>query len=193
MNHFFQKEVNSHPLRGDTKYFSTLFDNYHKQLYAFAYRYLKSQEETEDAVQYTFMKIWEKRDEILFDDDIKNLMFTIIRNYILNILRHRDVIKGYTIDIESSENMVMDNVADDLYHKEIYEYLEKIVNDLSPQRKLIYELKVNKGLTNQEIATQLKLSLATVKSHYSSIIKIISAEMKKAFYVLLLLIISILS
>ena len=46
--------------------FVTVFRQYNRLLYALAYRYFKSGEEAEDAVQYTFMKLWEQRERFDF-------------------------------------------------------------------------------------------------------------------------------
>ena len=62
------------------------FERYNRLLYALAYRYFKSGEEAEDAVQYTFMKLWEQRTNFSFESGIRSLLFTILKNYILNEL-----------------------------------------------------------------------------------------------------------
>ena len=46
-------------------------------LYTIAYRFLKSEEEAEDAVQYLFMKLWEQRETFSFESGIRSLLFTI--------------------------------------------------------------------------------------------------------------------
>lgn len=42
--------------KGNEDAFTKTFERYNRLLYAIAYRFLKSEEEAEDAVQYTFMK-----------------------------------------------------------------------------------------------------------------------------------------
>ena len=53
---------------------------------------MKSEEEAEDAVQYLFMKLWEQRETFSFESGIRSLLFTILKNYILNELRHRNLV-----------------------------------------------------------------------------------------------------
>lgn len=48
---------------GNQLAFTMTYDKYHKQLYAFAYRYARNGALAEDIVQYTFLKLWETRFE----------------------------------------------------------------------------------------------------------------------------------
>lgn len=58
MNQFidFDEKLYAGLRQGDEAAFTVVFERYNRLLYALAYRYLKSGEEAEDAVQYTFMK-----------------------------------------------------------------------------------------------------------------------------------------
>ncbi len=51
---------------GSEKAFASVFNRYHRLLYALAFRYLKSGSEAEDAVQYTFMRMWESGKALIF-------------------------------------------------------------------------------------------------------------------------------
>ena len=64
MNQFidFDEKIICRTPSGDEAAFTVVFERYNRLLYALAYRYLKSGEEAEDAVQYTFMKVWGQRD-----------------------------------------------------------------------------------------------------------------------------------
>ena len=70
--------------KGDEQAFCQIFDQYHRYLYVLASRYLMSESYAEDAVQYTFMKLWEGRTFFDFRSGIRNLLFTILKNYVLN-------------------------------------------------------------------------------------------------------------
>lgn len=55
MNQFidFDEKLYAGLRQGDEAAFTVVFERYNRLLYALAYRYLKSGEEAEDAVQYT--------------------------------------------------------------------------------------------------------------------------------------------
>ena len=143
-------------------------------LYALAYRYLKSGEEAEDAVQYTFMKLREQRSDFEFQSGIRSLLFTILKNYIMNELRHRQIV------FEKHYDSFLKNFED----KDFREHLRTTIGKLPPQKQKICRLKIEKGLSNQEIADEMHITVPTVKSHYTQAIKILRAEIESLIVLL---------
>lgn len=157
--------------RGNQLAFATIYDRYHKQLYALAYRYLKSHEMAEDAVQHIFVNFWIKRETINETLNIKSLLFTSLKNHTLNTIRDhlKAIEKNYEILLETPvEESTNDELEESL---EMTSLIEQAVNTLSPQRKLIFNLKIQEGLSNQEVAQRLNISINTVKFQYSHILK----------------------
>lgn len=155
---------------GNQLAFATIYDKYHKQLYALAYRYLKSREMAEDAVQQVFVNFWINRSKINEQWSVKNLLFTSLKNHTLNALRNhqRAIEKNYEILLTSQS---FENEEESDASPDMTSLIEKAVDTLSPQRKQIYYLKIVEGLSNQEIAQKLNLSINTVKFQYSQILK----------------------
>ncbi len=67
--------------KGDAEAFKSLFELYHKRLYSFLFRLLKSKEDAEEIVQETVLKIWENYWE---EYPFESLLFRIARNTSLN-------------------------------------------------------------------------------------------------------------
>jgi len=155
--------------QGNQLAFAIIYDRYHKNLYALAYRYLKSRSMAEDAVQQVFVNFWIHRDKIDKDGNIKSLLFTSLKNHTLNTLRN------YQSSIEKNYEMLLTSETyetsdDELESTEMTALIEKAFETLSPQRKQIYYLKIIEGLSNLEIATKLNISINTVKFQYSQIL-----------------------
>lgn len=55
---------------------------------------------------------------------------------------------------------------------------DQLINDLTPQQKLIVTLSKKEGLSNRIIAQKLGLSPNTVKNHLHQALKILRAELK---------------
>lgn len=91
--------------KGSKEAFSEVFDRYNRLLYAYAYRFLKSEEEAEDAVQYVFMKLWEGHRQLDSEAGVRNLLCTIVKNHVLNELRHHNLVyeKNYQLAQEVGE------------------------------------------------------------------------------------------
>lgn len=164
---------------GDEKAFSFLFDHYHRLLYTLAFRYLKSFEEAEDAVQYTFMKIWEQRSSIDFTKGVRSLLFTILKHYVLNELRHHQIVLGKQENIKMLIEESDDGFAEDLEKQELYACLNQAISLLPPQKREICLLKMEDELSNQEIADKMKITVPTVKSHYTQLLKMLRTGINK--------------
>ena len=163
-------------LNRDEQAFMSVFNRYNRLLYAWAYRFLKSKEEAEDAVQYTFLKLWEKWGHVDTCTGVQSWLYAIMKNHILNELRHRNLVyeKNYQIAQEFKE---ADNSCVAMYEeRDFRERLQIAIDKLPPQKSMICKLKLNSGLSNQEIADLMHIALATVKSHYTQAIKILRQE-----------------
>ena len=168
--------------------FLAIFNRYNRLLYALAFRFLKSREEAEDAVQYTFLKLWEDWCDVGHYAEVRGWLYATMKNHILNELRHRNLVyeKNYQIAQELKE-------ADESFltmyeERDFRERIQLAINRLPPQKSLVCKLKLNSGLTNQEIADKMHITLATVKSHYTQALKILRQEFVNmcVFFILLI-------
>lgn len=161
----------------DRESFIFIFEKFNRLLYAFAFHYLKSGDEAEDAVQFTFMKLWEQYHDLDSTTNVKSLLFAIIKNYILNEIRHNTIVLEKHYEIRQIEDEADDSILDRIERDDLKQHLKKAINHLPTQKRMICMLKIEKGLSNEEIAEAMNLSVATVKSHYTKAIKMIRSEM----------------
>ena len=166
--------------RGKEYAFAAVFERYNRLLYTIAYRFLKSEEEAEDATQYLFMKLWEQRTNFSFESGgIRSLLFTILKNYILNELRHRSLVFEKLYEMAQQVN---DEDEDDFLTQfengELGKFLRVAIDKLPPQKQKICLLKIEYGLSNQEIADRMGITVPTVKSHYTQAIKALRNEIE---------------
>lgn len=164
---------------GNRAAFTTIFNQYARLLYALAFRYLKSAEEAEDAVQHTFMRLWEQRESFDFQMGVRSLLFTILKNYVLNELRHRKIVFEKHYEIAQEANEISENFLKDFENKDFRSHLNTAINKLPSQKRKICLLKIDQKLSNQEIADEMGITVPTVKSHYTQVIKILRQEIKK--------------
>lgn len=122
--------------RGKEYAFAAVFDRYHRLLYTIAYRFLKSEEEAEDAVQFLFMKLWEQRETFSFESGIRSLLFTILKNYILNELRHRNLVFEKLYEMAQQVNDEdEDAFLTRFEHGELRKSLRVAIDKLPPQKQ----------------------------------------------------------
>ncbi|RHJ86590.1 RNA polymerase sigma factor [Parabacteroides sp. AM08-6] len=171
---------------GNQQAFSAIYDSYHIRMYSFAYKYLQNKALAEDAVQAVFLYIWERRAILNPDFSFKSFIFTLLKNHLLNMIRDRfshmekDLI--YLSKQPSFENP--ENLSD---FDELVRALYTEIEALPARKRAICKLKIGEGLDNKEIASQLNISINTVKFQYSQSIKMLRDKLEKYSFLLLFL------
>lgn len=165
--------------KGDKEAFTMVYQKYHSYLYSLSLRYLKSAEAAEEAVQHVFVKLWESTRHIEIEINLKNYLYTMTKNYILNYFR--DNKKTVSINyVNSQEEMTAeDDFPRLLEEMQLYEMLQKGIERLPHQKKEICKMKMKGNISNQEIAQKMGISVHTVKSHYQESIKILRDYFRK--------------
>ena len=163
---------------GDTKAFEELYYMYSEKLFYFALRYLKTKEDAEGLVQDIFIKIWENREKLKQGLSFSAYLFTIAKHTIFNRHRKRineDAYKEYLRNyIDRHQNKTENDVIlADMKHR-----IDKSIESLPPQRKLIFQLSRNEGLSYKEISSQLNISEKTVEAHMRLALKTVRAAVK---------------
>ena len=154
--------------------FTALYKQYWKQVYNFSRLYLTSADAAEEVVQEVFIKIWETREFLREDDHFKGLLFIITRNLIFN--RHR---KNMNEDFYKVTVLAAEIDAHNLQ-----EYIDRLIDELPPRRREIFNLSRKEQKSYKEIALLLNISEKTVENQISEALK----YLKKNITLLLLFI-----
>ena len=165
--------------KGDKGAFTQAYDRYHKLLYVLAYRYLMNADMAEDVVQHVFARLWEFRSELHVGISLKNYLFTMTKNHVLNLIRNENSAISKNYEIAQSTPVYKDNLIENLEKKELMASFYKAVDMLPPQKRSICLMKVKEELTNQEIAERMSLSVNTVKTHYTEALKMLRIHLSK--------------
>ena len=163
----------------DKQAFTVIYQKYHTYLYALALRYLKNKELAEDTVQHVFVKLWDKAEDIKIEINLKNFLYTMTKNHILNQFRdNKEIISlnyaNVQRDIEDEDDFF--KLIDEVQMSDI---LKSGIEKLPPQKRDICRLKIEENISNQEIADKMGISIHTVKSHYQESIKLLRTYFKK--------------
>ena len=160
---------------GNQLAFSIVYKTYAAQTFSLAFKYLLNKELAEDAVQNLFLKLWLKKEEIDETKPINRYLFTMLKNDLLNTLRDS---KQNIYLLEDCLSMVLeleDNSQNENLKQEQMNIIQQALEQLSPQRRKVFEMKVSGKYSNQEIADKLNLSINTIKFQYSQSLKQIRA------------------
>ena len=170
---------------GNQLAFSIVYKTYAAQTFSLAFKYLLNKELAEDAVQNLFLKLWLKKEEIDETKPINRYLFTMLKNDLLNTLRDS---KKKIYLLEDCLSMVLeleDNSQNENLKQEQMNIIQQALEQLSPQRRKVFEMKVSGKYSNQEIADKLNLSINTIKFQYSQSLKQIRATVGELSLLLL--------
>lgn len=128
---------------GQEQAFVEIYHLYHKRLFSFAIKYLKSRELAQDAVQAAFIKLWENRQKI--ESSVRGFLFTTARNHILNMIRndHRRILKK--VQLEQQKVMPRNETEEVILYSEYQRILNEGLAELPPGKREIFELKTSGG------------------------------------------------
>jgi RNA polymerase sigma-70 factor, Bacteroides expansion family 1 len=172
--------------RGDHGAFDLLFTEYHSRVIHFLYDFVKDKEQAKDMAQELFFKVWKNREYLSKVDSFKSYLFRMARNMIYDYYDHTLIKEKYYDQQQKEEKYIYsDIVEEEFYAKELSLLIDLVVELMPKQRKQVFKLSRDAGLTNEEIAERLSISKRTVESHISNVLQFLRraiADIKCFFF-----------
>jgi len=159
--------------QGDSEAFNGLAERYQLNIFRLAQNITQNREDAEDVLQETFLKAYEHLPEFHGDSKFYTWIVRIAVNEALMKLRKRKWDKTVWLDepINTGEDSVAREIAvwednpEQRYSKEeLHDILDKAVNGLAPPYRTVFVLRDMEGLSTEETAEALELSVPAVKS-----------------------------
>lgn len=151
--------------KDNLKAFDILFERYSSKLYRYALRYINDEHLAEEAMMDLMLWVWEKRHSINIEGEFQSYIFRAMKNATIKTIRKKPLVNE-PIELFENDGMFKAQAADhQLIEREVeLKYLEKL-DMLSPQRKRVFQLSREEKLTHAEIASNMNISVFTVKNH----------------------------
>jgi len=158
---------------GDVSAYDTLVRKYERQVFRIAQHITQNREDAEDVVQDAFLKAYEKLDQFQGNAKFYTWLVRIAVNESLMRLRKRRTGKMVSIDedLETEEGSVPRDLADwapdpeqNYSQAELAEILRKTIQGLPQGFRVVFALRDVEGLSTEETAETLGLSVPAVKS-----------------------------
>lgn len=151
-------------LKGNREAQHQLYKAYKVYLYGICMRYAKNKNEAEDMLQEGFYRILKDLHQYKGAASLKSWMTRVmINSALMHIRKYRKV---HYIEFESER---MENVIEadhSMLEKDRAEAIILLIRKLPIAHKTVFNLKAIDGFSYKEIATQLEMNEATVRSHY---------------------------
>lgn len=186
------KEVNELTLierisNDDQNSLEILFKEYYYSLCGFAKIFVKRGDIAEEIVADVFFRIWQNRKDLQIKSSLKAYLYTAIKNSSISYLNKRDFsFEELAIDFDIKNNYSHKRQST-IEYRELVQEINKIIDELPPQRKIIFKLSRINGLKYKEIADRMNISVNTVQKQMVEASKFIS-KYKSQFTMLVFLI-----
>jgi len=158
---------------GDEAAFEQLYRHYEESVRIFLIRYIKVPEMTDDVSQEIFSKIWENREHISRVQSFRAYLFTVTRNYTLNVLKRAAKVEAARGLMIQSMQMKVPESDDNLISREYRQWLQHILEEMNPNMRQVFQLVRQESRSYDEVAELLGISRNTVKKHMLRALKII--------------------
>jgi RNA polymerase sigma-70 factor (ECF subfamily) len=154
----------------DKESFELVYKKYWSKLYIYIFNILREREICEDIIQNVFIDLWEKRHDILISN-LNQYLYQSVKYQIFNHFRKSKYKKELLMKFNQ---FCTEYEIDELYEqKELRDQIKDAISKLPEQRRIIFQMSRDEGLSNKEIAESLNISIQTVKNQISESLKFI--------------------
>jgi RNA polymerase sigma-70 factor (ECF subfamily) len=178
--------------KNDKKVFKNIFNDYYLPLFRLSCYYLEDEDEAKGVVQEAFIKLWEVRDKINADSNLRNFLFTIVKNNCLNILKRKQILLKHHEKIREkevryqSESLSRLN-SDYLEFDELNERIDIAIKNLPEHCRVVFEMSRFEEMKNREIAEKLGITIKTVEARMTKALRILKNELNEYLPTILLI------
>lgn len=171
---------------GDERAFEIIYHHYNKRLAPFVLKMIRSEDLAREIIQDIFVQLWINKHLLNDVQHPTSYLFNIAANKTLNYIKKvasnsklmNKLAEGYDDRTNETEESVI--------LRESIELIEKAVSQLPGQRRLIWEMSRNEGLTHEQIAERLNISKNTVKNQMGHALKYVRSYLDRRASVLTL-------
>ena len=164
-------------VNGDVAGQKDLFRQYYPYIMSIALRYTRNKEDAEEVLNDTFVKIFSKINQYQFDKPFTGWISSITVNTSIDHLRKKknqltflDIEEGYGFDFQEPEE----------WYGEKHSEILPVLQELTPQYRLVFNLYVFEDYKHSEIAEKLNISEGTSKSNYARAKKMIVEKLSNS-------------
>ncbi|MCL6611346.1 MAG: sigma-70 family RNA polymerase sigma factor [Peptococcaceae bacterium] len=159
---------------GDLDAFEELVKRYESKVYTITFRFTGNHADASDLAQDAFIRAYQALRSFRGDASFATWLFTIASNVCRDELRKQQRKKKVSLDEVMSQPggnpslVTMDMSPQEcLERNETQDLVQRQLNSLSEDQRLILVMREIQGLSYEEIASALECSLGTVKSRLS--------------------------
>jgi len=160
----------------DEKIFSSIYNDYSKDLHDYLYYKYGNQFDINDKVQEAFLKLWENCKKVVLKD-AKGFVFMVAKNMMLNEFKHQKIVLKYQ-DVKPKD--FTNETPEFLLEQEQYlQKYQRALSTLTEEQRIVFLLNKVEGKKHKEIAEILNITKKVVEYRIYTAFSKIKSELKK--------------
>ena len=164
--------------QGDLPAFEELVKKYQREIYNLAYRLVQDPEEAKDMAQQTFMQAFMHIREFRGQSQFRTWLFRIGINQCYNFFKTK---KKFGDPVDSQELVIVEeghNPQEGLIAAEDHSRLYAALEHLPPKQRAVLTLKLEQGLSYQEISKELGGTAGAARVNFCQAVKTLKKYLK---------------
>ena len=137
---------------GDVSAFDSLYWRYYQVVYRNILKLTKDPLVSEDILQEVFIRLWEKRQDINYEQPVVNWIFVISFNLSIDYTRKKLREQELHRKLLADSDAIPQNAS---VYEDYYQLLKRAIDQLSPQKQRIVKLCKLEGKTYEEAAAEM--------------------------------------
>lgn len=171
------KPIISECIDGSRKAQSMLYHQFAPKMFGVCLRYAKDATEAEDNLQDGFIKVFANLKNFRHDGSLEGWIRRIMINVSLEKLRKQHLL--YPVEDVAVYDTV--NFSDDVLAKIAADDLMKLIQQLPPRYRMVFNLYVMEGYSHQEIAEEMSITQGTSKSNLARAREILKKKIQENY------------
>lgn len=168
---------------GDMQAFEQLFFMYQPRLVNFLIGLTHDREASRDMSQDLFLSLWEDRTRLKDIRSFSSYLFRMAYYTTYDYFDSLSVHEKYADKYLKEASQAAESEEEALFVRELQTLINETVERMSPQRRKIYRMSREEGLSNDEIAARLHISKRTVENHLTAALAIL----RKVIYLFIII------
>ena len=164
--------------RGDRRFQKALYDALSAKMFAVCLRYMDNRDEAEDILQDGFVTLYSKLDSYTGAGSFEGWARKIFVNTALMSLRKKNVLKQ-SEDVQEARWISSDEPTP--IQKIGYRELSKMISELPPGFRTVFNMYIIEGYSHKEIAEALGVSEATSRSQLQRARALLQGKIKERY------------
>lgn len=150
--------------RGDREAFHVLFETHKDRVYTIAFHYSGNEATARDVTQQVFLKLFNCIGQFREDSQFTTWLYRIVANACADEHRKRRRFVPFSPEIEVKNMSLSAHQEEAVHRREVANSVRGAIRELTPKLRLPILLKYVEGMSYDEIAEALGVSIGTVSS-----------------------------